>query len=194
VGSRRNLLARFTVSDIAFRIVGTGSVGLHSYLALLHGNGDEVLVLQIKQAAASALAPYVPAAEPCHEGERIVRGARLVQSESDILLGWTTIRLRGRELPFIVRQFRNLKGGIDPSALDSEDLDDYGRLAGALLARAHARSVDPRLLAGYLSDAEEFDEAVARFAVRYADRTEADHRTLVEAIRLGRIAADSDGD
>ncbi|RDI63323.1 DUF2252 domain-containing protein [Nocardia pseudobrasiliensis] len=191
VGSRHNLLARFTVSDIAFRIVGTGSVGLHSYLALLHGNGEEVLVLQIKQAAPSALAPYVQAAAPVHEGERIVRGARLVQSESDILLGWTTIDLDGRELPFIVRQFRNLKGGIDPSELDSEDLDDYGRLAGALLARAHARSVDPRLLAGYLADAEEFDEAVARFAIRYADRTEADHRTLVQAIREGRIAADS---
>ncbi|MCM6772511.1 DUF2252 domain-containing protein [Nocardia sp. CDC159] len=194
IGSRGNLLARFTVSDIAFRIVGTGSVGLRSYLALLHGNGEEVLVLQVKQAAPSALAPFVAAAAPRHEGERIVRGARLVQAESDMLLGWTTIRVDGGEHPFIVRQFRNLKGGIDPSELEPEDLDDYGRLAGSLLARAHARSADPRVLAGYLADADEFDDAVARFAVRYADRTEADHATLVAAVRAGRIAAEPDGD
>lgn len=190
--SRRNLLARFAVSDIAFRIVGTGSVGLHTYVALLHGNEGEDLVLQIKQANPSALAPYLPAPPPKHEGKRIVRGARLVQSESDILLGWTSADLTGDgvELPFIVRQFRNLKGSIDPAGLSAADLDDYGRLAGALLARAHARSLDPRLLAGYLGEDERFDDAVAEFAVRYADRTEADHATLVEAVQAGRIAAE----
>ncbi|MBF6180304.1 DUF2252 domain-containing protein [Nocardia otitidiscaviarum] len=189
--SRRRLITRFSVSDIAFRVVGTGSVGFHSYLALLHGNGDEVLVLQLKQAAPAALAPYLPAVPARHEGERIVQGARAVQAETDILLGWTTLTLDGRELPFIVRQFRNLKGGIDPSALEPDHLDDYGRLAGALLARAHARSVDPRLLAGYLADGEEFDDAVAAFAVRYADRTEADHAELATAVRTGRIAAET---
>ncbi|MGQ4601523.1 DUF2252 family protein [Nocardia sp. R6R-6] len=190
--SRRNLLARFAVSDIAFRIVGTGSVGLHTYLALLHGNDGEALVLQVKQANPSALAPFLPAHTVRHEGERIVHGARLVQSESDILLGWTTLAPTGDgvELPFIVRQFRNLKGGIDPAALPASDLDDYGRLAGALLARAHSRSLDPRLLSGYLDGDERFDDAVAAFAVRYADRTEADHAELVDAVRAGRIAAE----
>ncbi|WP_406275126.1 DUF2252 domain-containing protein [Nocardia sp. NBC_00881] len=190
--SRRNLIARFAVSDIAFRIVGTGSVGLHSYLALLHGNDGEALVLQVKQAAPSALAPFLPAAGTRHEGERIVRGARLVQSESDILLGWTSIDPTGAgvELPFTVRQFRNLKGSIDPAQLPANDLDDYGRLAGALLARAHSRSLDPRLLSGYLDGDEHFDDAVASFAVRYADRTEADHAELVDAVRVGRIAAE----
>lgn len=190
--SRRNLLARFAVSDIAFRIVGTGSVGLHTYVALLHGNEGEDLVLQIKQANPSALAPYLPAPPPKHEGKRIVQGARLVQSESDILLGWTSVDPTGDgvELPFIVRQFRNLKGSIDPAGLSAADLDDYGRLAGALLARAHSRSLDPRLLAGYLGEDERFDDAVADFAVRYADRTEADHATLVEAVRAGKIAAE----
>ncbi|MFE3544657.1 DUF2252 domain-containing protein [Nocardia sp. NPDC059177] len=191
--SRRNLLARFAVSDVAFRIVGTGSVGLHSYVALLHGNDGEALVLQVKQARPSALAPFLPATAPRHEGERIVVGARTVQSETDILLGWTTIEL-GESLPFIVRQFRNLKGSIDPAELSADDLDDYGRLAGALLARAHARSLDPRALAGYLAtdstDDDRFETAIARFATRYADRTEADHAELVAAVAAGALAAE----
>ncbi|MEV4125300.1 DUF2252 domain-containing protein [Nocardia sp. NPDC049707] len=191
--SRRNLLARFALSDTAFRIVGTGSIGLHSYVALLHGNAGEALVLQLKQATPSALAPYLPAPPPAHEGERIVQGARLVQSETDILLGWTTLRLETGELPFTVRQFRNMKGSIDPVELSSDDLDDYGRLAGALLARAHSRSLDPRLLAGYFDGDEAFEDAVARFAVRYADRTEADHAELVDAVRAGKIAAEQPG-
>lgn len=190
--SRRNLLARFAVSDVAFRIVGTGSVGLRSYLALLHGNDGEALVLQVKQAAAAALAPFLPTPAVRHEGERIVRGARLVQSESDLLLGWTSIAPGGdgAELPFIVRQFRNMKGSIDPAELPADDLDDYGRLAGALLARAHSRSLDPRVLSGYLDGDERFDDAVAAFAVRYADRTEADHTELTQAVRAGRIEAE----
>lgn len=183
--SRQHLISRFAVCDVAFRTVGTGSVGLRNYLALLHGNRDEVLVLQLKQAKQSALAAHLPATAPQHEGQRIVRGARLVQAETDILLGWTTID----GLPYIVRQFRNLKGVIDPTSLDSDHLDDYGRLAGALLARAHARSLDPRLLAGYLVDDEDLDEAVGRFAVRYADQTEADHAALVAAVRNRRITA-----
>lgn len=190
--SRRNLLDRFALSDVAFRIVGTGSVGLRTYVALLHGNEGESLVLQIKQALPSSLAPYLPVAPVPHEGERIVQGARLVQVDTDILLGWTAFDPDGTgvELPFIVRQFRNLKGSIDPAGLSSRDLDDYGRLAGALLARAHARSLDPRLLAGYLGDDESFDEAVTAFAVRYADRTEADHAELVAAVRAGVVAAE----
>ncbi|MEV3959280.1 DUF2252 domain-containing protein [Nocardia sp. NPDC050193] len=191
--SRQELLARFAVADIAFRIVGTGSVGLHSYVALLHGNSGEVLVLQLKQAAPSALAPVLGSATPKHEGKRIVQGARLVQTETDILLGWTTMSVPTadgtRELPFIVRQFRNLKGGIAPEELEPHDLDDYGRLAGALLARAHARSLDPRLISGYLGDDEDFDTSIAEFAMRYADRAEADHAGLVAAVRAGKLPA-----
>ncbi len=190
--SRRTLLTRFAVSDIAFRIAGTGSIGLHSYLALLHGNHGEALVLQVKQAQPAALAPYLPTSGAYHEGERIVRGARLVQSESDVLLGWTSLQpsADGIELPFIVRQFRNFKGSIDPAELPASTLDDYGRLAGALLARGHSRSLDPRLVSGYLDGDERFDDAVASFAVRYADRTEADHAELAAAARAGRIAAE----
>ncbi|MFE9748415.1 DUF2252 domain-containing protein [Saccharothrix saharensis] len=184
--SRYNLIMRYTVSDVAFRVVGTGSVGWRNYLVLLHGNGDESLVLQAKEARPSALAPFLGASPVKHEGKRIVHGARLVQAETDILLGWTTID--GRD--YIVRQFRNRKGEIDATTLKRDDLDDYGRLAGALLARAHSRSVDPRLLAGYCADGEELDSAIARYALDYADRTCADHEALVAAVRSGRLPAD----
>lgn len=169
--SRRTLISRYRVSDVAFRVVGTGSVGLRSYVALLHGNSGEDVVLQVKQAIPSTLAPHLGLAAPEHEGRRIVEGARLVQAETDILLGWTTID----GVPYIVRQFRNLKGDIDPAELKKDHLDDYGRLAGALLARAHTRSLHPQTLAGYFEDDEDLDEAIGAYAVRYADQTEADH-------------------
>jgi hypothetical protein len=108
-----------------------------------------------------------------------VHGTRLAQAETDILLGWTTIDGR----PFIVRQFRNIQGKVDPSELNADHLDDYGRLASALLARAHTRSIDPQLLAGYFDDDEDLDEAIGKFAVRYADQTEADHAALVAAAK-----------
>jgi predicted RNA-binding Zn ribbon-like protein len=121
-----------------------------------------------------------------HQGKRIVHGARLVQAETDILLGWTSID--GRD--YIVRQFRNRKGEIDATTLKRDDLDDYGRFAGALLARAHTRSVDPRLLAGYCEeDGEDLDEAFAKYAVDYADQTESDHAKLVAEVRAGRLPA-----
>jgi uncharacterized protein (DUF2252 family) len=183
--SRRNLITRFAVSDVAFRIVGTGSVGLRSYVVLMHGNRSEDLVLQVKEARPSSLAPYVSARTPRHEGKRIVRGARMVQSETDILLGWTTVDGR----PFIVRQFRNLKGDIDPTTLKRSLLDDYGRLAGALLARAHSRSLDPRLLAGYFGDDKKLDKDIASFAVSYADQTQQDYDELLAAVAAGTIEA-----
>ncbi|MGQ0839903.1 DUF2252 domain-containing protein [Actinokineospora sp.] len=184
--SRRILITRYGVSDVAFRVVGTGSVGLRNYLVLLHGNGDEALVLQVKEARPSALAAHLAGDPAKHEGKRIVHGARLVQAETDILLGWTTVR--GSH--YIVRQFRNRKGEIDATTLERDHLDDYGRFAGALLARAHTRSVDPRLLAGYCgTDGDDLDEAFAKYAVDYADRTEADHAELAEAVRAGRVRA-----
>jgi uncharacterized protein (DUF2252 family) len=185
--SRRNLIMRYGVSDVAFRVVGTGSVGLRNYLILLHGNGSEALVLQAKEARASALQPFLDVEPAKHEGKRIVHGARLVQAESDILLGWTTIEGR----PFIVRQFRNRKGEIDATTLKRDDLDDYGRFAGALLARAHTRSLDPRLLAGYFQNGggDDLDEAFAKYAFDYADQTEADHAALVDLVKNGKLPA-----
>ncbi|MEV0174387.1 DUF2252 domain-containing protein [Streptomyces sp. NPDC050803] len=189
---RLPLLARHTVHDVAFRVVGTGSVGTRSYVVLLLDHRGEPLVLQVKEARPSALVPHLatagfepPAAE--HEGRRVVLGQKRMQVVSDILLGWTTVDGR----PFQVRQFRNRKGSVDPAALAADQIDDYGRMTGALLARAHAHSADPRLIAGYCGKNEELDEAMATFAVTYADRTEADHAVLVKAVREGKIAAET---
>ncbi len=185
------LLARYAIHDVAFRVVGTGSVGTRSYVVLLLDHRGEPLVLQVKEARPSALAPYLPAAgfdvpDVEHEGRRVVLGQKRMQVVSDILLGWAEVDGR----PYQVRQFRNRKGSVDPGALAADEVDDYGRMTGALLARAHAHSADPRLLAGYCGKNSELDEAVAAFAVAYADRTEADHAELVRAVRAGRTAAE----
>ncbi|GGT68671.1 MULTISPECIES: DUF2252 domain-containing protein [Streptomyces] len=188
---RLPLLARYAVHDVAFRVVGTGSVGTRSYVVLLLDHRGEPLVLQVKEARPSALLPHLPAvgfpdAAPDHEGRRVVMGQKRMQVVSDILLGWTTVDGR----PFQVRQFRNRKGSVDATALTPDQLDDYGRMTGALLARAHAHSADPRLIAGYCGKNEELDEAIAAFAVAYADRTTADHTDLVKAVNNGRIPAE----
>ncbi|MFE7855904.1 DUF2252 domain-containing protein [Streptomyces sp. NPDC101209] len=189
---RLPLLARHAVHDVAFRIVGTGSVGTRSYVVLLLDHRGEPLVLQVKEARPSALVPHLvtagfeaPAVE--HEGRRVVLGQKRMQVVSDILLGWTSVDGR----PFQVRQFRNRKGSVDPAALAADQIDDYGRMTGALLARAHSHSADPRLIAGYCGKNDELDEAIADFAVAYADRTEADHADLVAAVRSGRVAAET---
>ncbi|QIJ63673.1 DUF2252 domain-containing protein [Streptomyces sp. JB150] len=188
---RLPLLARYAVHDVAFRVVGTGSVGTRSYVVLLLDHRGEPLVLQVKEARPSALLPHLPAAgfdAPAvdHEGRRVVAGQKRMQVVSDMLLGWTTVDGR----PFQVRQFRNRKGSVDPAALAADQLDDYARMTGALLARAHSHSADPRLIAGYCGKNEELDEAMAAFAVTYADRTEADHAELVAAVRAGKVAAE----
>ncbi|MGW5848169.1 DUF2252 domain-containing protein [Streptomyces sp. NPDC055254] len=191
-GDRLPLLARYAIHDVAFRVVGTGSVGTRSYVVLLLDHRGEPLVLQVKEARPSVLLPHLPAlgfASPAeeHEGRRVVFGQKRMQVVSDSLLGWTTVEGR----PFQVRQFRNRKGSVDPAALAPAQLDDYARMTGALLARAHAHTADPRLLAGYCGKNEELDEAMTAFAVAYADRTEADHADLLAAVRAGRIAAET---
>ncbi|QWB24417.1 MULTISPECIES: DUF2252 domain-containing protein [Streptomyces] len=188
---RLPLLARYAVHDVAFRVVGTGSVGTRSYVVLLLDHRGEPLVLQVKEARSSALVPHLATAgfeapQAVHEGRRVVRGQKRMQVVSDSLLGWTTVD----GLPFQVRQFRNRKGSVDPAELAPDQMDDYGRMTGALLARAHAHSADPRLIAGYCGKSEELDEAMAGFAVAYADRTEADHAELVEGVRAGKVAAE----
>jgi uncharacterized protein (DUF2252 family) len=190
----QHLLSRFSVEDVAARIVGLGSVGLRNYVVLLHGNGEDALVMQVKEARDSAVAPHLPDGYPLHtghDGQRIVHGQQWMQTVSDILLGWTTIG--GRE--YLVRQFRDMKGCIDPAALKTDELDDYARVVGAVLARAHGDSADPRLISGYCdgltsADGAEFDAAFGRFAVRYADQTERDHAALLAAVHTGRIPAD----
>lgn len=190
--ARLPLLSRYAVQDVAFRVVGTGSVGTRSYVVLLLDHRGEPLVLQVKEARTSALLPHVTDAgfaQPHpgrHEGHRVVHGQQLMQVVSDPLLGWTSVA----GLPYQVRQFRNRKGSVDPVELAAGQFDDYGRMTGALLARAHARGADPRLISGYCGKGEALDSAMAEFAVLCADRTEADHERLTAAVRAGRIAAE----
>ncbi|MFI2431504.1 DUF2252 domain-containing protein [Streptomyces sp. NPDC018693] len=188
---RHPLLARHAVHDVAFRIVGTGSVGTRSYVVLLLDHRGEPLILQVKEARASALLPHLPTAgfdtPPVdHEGRRVVLGQKRMQVVSDMLLGWTTVEGR----PFQVRQFRNRKGSVDPSALAADQIDDYARMTGALLARAHTHSTDPRLLSAYCGKNDELDTAISTFAITYANHTESDHANLVTAVRTGRVPAE----
>jgi uncharacterized protein (DUF2252 family) len=185
----RYLLDRYEVLDVAHRVVGLGSVGYRNYLVLLRGNDDDLLILQVKQVRRSAWAPYRPAPAG-HAGQRVVNGQRWMQTVSDLLLGWTTVD--GRH--YLVRQFRNMRGSIDPTELRADQLDDYGRIVGVVLARGHAQSIDPRLLAGYAeggTGGTAFDEGFADFAVAYADQTEADHAALLSAVRAGRLPAET---
>ena len=185
----RSLLGRYAVLDVAHRLSGLGSIGYRNYLVLLRGNDDDLLVLQVKQLHRSVWARYRPGTDQ-HDGQRVVGGQRWMQTVSDLLLGWASIDGR----PFLVRQFRDMKGSIDPTELRAGQLDDYARVAGVVLARGHAQSIDPRVLHGYASAGSggpAFDEAFAGFAMAYADQTEADHTALVAAVRAGRLPADA---
>lgn len=179
------LLRRFELVQIAVKVVGVGSVGTRCLIALLHGRDeDDVLFLQVKQAESSVLARFAGASEYSQQGERVVQGQRLMQAASDLFLGWT-VGPFGHH--YYVRQLRDMKGSVAVDGLPPEGLVRYGELCGRTLGRAHARSADPRAIAGYLGQAERFDEAMRSFAISYADQTALDHALFVEAIDAGRL-------
>jgi uncharacterized protein (DUF2252 family) len=184
---RRALFDRFTLVDVARKVVGVGSVGTRCFIALLTSDVGEPLFLQMKEAEASVLAGHGAAAPPAsvNQGRRVVDGQRLMQAASDIFLG--SASWRGHD--YYVRQLRDMKGTIDPLGLDASGLRSYLEVCGWTLARAHARSGPAATIAGYLGDGDGFDRAVARFAAAYADQTEKDHERLVQAVQSGRIVA-----
>lgn len=185
---RRFMLKRYTVADIAHRIVGVGSVGTRAYLMLLFGNGDEdPLFLQVKEASPAAHAPYLPPLPDWlrHEGRRVVGAQRSLQASIDVLLGFTTIDGR----PYYVRQMKNMKASIPVEWLIGEPFNEYAWACGAILARAHARTGDIAKIACYCGKSEALDEALADFAEAYGDQTERDHEMLVKAIKAGKVAA-----
>ena len=182
----RRVIGGYTLVDIAHKVVGVGSVGLRAYVALLEGSSPEdVVFLQLKQARRSVLARYVhgDSAWHAHQGQRVVEYQQALQTVSDPLLGWTTIG----ELQYYVRQFRNMKGTIPLDAIDAPALTDYAGIVGHLLAKGHARTSGASMIAGYAGSGSKLDEALARFARSYADQTEADHATLVQAVRRGEL-------
>lgn len=180
------LLARFTPVDQMMRVVGVGSVGTRCAIVLLVDSTDAPLILQVKEATRSVLEPAAGASRYHHDGQRVVRGQRIMQAVSDPFLGWAS--LGGRH--YYVRQFRDNKGGFEIERLSPSLLTAYGRLCGAVLARAHAQSCEPALLAGYLGKGAAFDEAMAEFALAYAAQNDADYARFVEAIGSGLLRAD----
>ena len=175
---RRQLLGRFRAQDAARKVVGVGSVGTRCYVVLLLGDRhDDPLLLQVKQATASVLEPHAGRSRYRHAGRRVVTGQRLLQTASDIFLGWTS----DGAADYYVRQLWDMKGSVNLDTLDPADLAPYGRLCGWVLARAHARSGDAAAISGYLGGGDSFDRAVADFAEAYADQTEADHAAFTRA-------------
>ncbi|MEV7770939.1 DUF2252 domain-containing protein [Kitasatospora sp. NPDC086791] len=190
---RRVLLDRYRFVDAATKVVGVGSVGTRCFIVLLEGrDGQDPLFLQLKEAGRSVLEDHLPPARAeaevaaHHGGRRVVTGQHLMQAASDIFLGWTT-GPAGRH--FYGRQLRDMKGSAEIGEMRPSGLRAYADLCGRTLARAHARSGDRLAIAGYLGSADTFADAVAEFALRYADRTVVDHGELVAAIADGRITA-----
>ena len=181
----RVLLDRFRLYDLAIKVVGVGSVGTMCMVALLMADDDDPLFLQIKQANASVLEPYAGRSVYRHHGQRVVMGQRLMQSASDMMLGWTIGKLFGRH--FYVRQLRDMKLSAIVETMEPETLKLYGMLCAGSLAWAHARSGDPVMISGYLGKSDVFDQAIVKFAAAYADQTETDYRRMRKAVRDGRL-------
>jgi uncharacterized protein (DUF2252 family) len=173
---RRHLLTFYRPVDVAFKVVGTGSVALRDYCVYLEGNGPaDPLFLQIKEEAASAWAPYLPDANsPAHNGQRAAMGQSAMQIQTDPFLGWTHIGAR----QYLVRQLNDHKGSIEIEDLAGPSLKAYAEVCGELLARGHARSGDPQSIAGYIGSGSAFAQAIAAFGQAYADQTVKDWEQL----------------
>lgn len=186
---RRVLFDRFRLCDFAVKVVGVGSVGTRCTIALFLAGENDPLFLQIKEARRSVLEPFAGKTGYRNQGQRVVAGQHLMQAASDIFLGWTRGQ-GGRH--FYVRQLRDVKVTPTIELMKPRNLVNYAVACGWVLARAHARSGDAAVLAGYLGKSETFDDAIAAFAVAYADQNDRDHAALVAAVREGRIEARTD--
>ena len=182
---RRVLFDRYRMVDAAIKVVGIGSVGTLCAVLLLMSVADNPLFLQVKQANASVLEGYAGASAYPHHGQRVVMGQRLMQPASDQFLGWVT-GVEGRH--FYIRQLRDVKLSPLVETMDAETLSLYGELCGWALARAHAKAGDPWAISGYLGKkSSQFDEAMGKFALGYADQAERDHAALKAAVRAGIV-------
>ena len=183
---RRVILDRYHIIDVARKVVGVGSVGTRCAVALLMAGEHDPMLLQFKEALPSVLEPYAGKSRYANHGERVVTGQRILQSASDVFLGWT-IDAEGRSYYF--RQLRDMKMKIDLETMTKTDWLEYVGICGWTLARAHARSGDAAIIGGYLGKSDAFDSALAKFAASYADQADRDHAALVKAIRSGRLKA-----
>ena len=182
-------LEEYRYVHAARKVVGVGSVGTRCYILLLLGrDDDDPLFLQVKEAQASVLEPYLGASQYTHHGERVVAGQRLMQFASDLFLGWQRIPgFDGVTRDYYLRQLHDWKGSVDVDTLRVAGAAVYAKFCGAALARAHARWGDRIAIASYLGKGDVFDRAIADFAVRYADQSERDYATFMHAIASGRL-------
>ncbi len=185
---RRHLLERFEIVDAGRKVVGVGSVGTRAFIVLLQGrDARDPLFLQIKEATASVLEPYLGKSQYRQHGERVVQGQRMMQAASDIYLGWT----KGLDVRrhYYWRQLRDMKGSVEAELLRPPGLALYARICGWTLARAHARSGDAVAMAAYLGESDSFDRSITDFSERYADQNERDYEEFVNAVKSGRLQA-----
>ena len=192
-GDRRRLLERFRYVHAARKVVGVGSVGTRAWIVLMLGrDGEDPLLLQAKEAEASVLEPFLGRSTFANHGQRVVEGQRLMQSASDIMLGW--IRAEdpaGVKRDYYLRQLWDAKGSALVDQMNPRTMEIYAQVCGWTLARAHARSGDAVAIASYLGSGDGFDRALARFAESYADQNERDYDALSDAVASGRVHAES---
>ena len=181
---RRVLFDRYELKDAAIKVVGVGSVGTYCGIALMMASEKDPLFLQIKEARPSVLEAYAGKSIYPNHGQRVVNGYRLMQSASDIFLGWAKGKL-GRDM--YIRQLKDMKIGALVDVFSPGFMVQYAEVCGWALARAHARSGVPAQISGYLGKSDAFDEAIAAFASAYADQSERDHAILKKAVRSGRV-------
>ena len=183
---RRVLLQRYALQDVAFKVVGVGSVGTFCAIGLLVSGSGAPLLLQIKEAQQSVLAPFAGASDYSNQGQRVVVGQRMLQAATDVFLGWTQTPIERRH--FYIRRLKDSRLADIGARLEAA-LPFYSALCGRTLARAHARAGDAVVIAGYMGSGTAFDAAIGDFALAYAAQTERDWREFLAAIKAGRIVA-----
>lgn len=186
------LLSRFTMVDVAIKVVGVGSVGTRCWIVLLEGRDDQdPLFLQIKEAVPSVLEDHLRPSEYEHQGRRVVEGQRLIQAQTDIFLGWTT-GLEARQ--YYVRQLRDWKGSVEVEQGNPQEWMFYAALCARTLARGHARSGDAAAIAAYAGTSSKLDDAVAEFSVRYARQNLEDYAAFQQAVEDGLLPVARDAE
>ena len=179
--------------DTARKVVGVGSVGTRAWVILFTGRDDgDPLVLQAKEAQPSVLERFLGKSRFANHGRRVTEGQRLMQGASDIFLGWLHLEgVDGQPRDYYVRQLHDWKGSVDIDSMRVPRAIRYAFLCGATLARAHARWGDRIAIAAYLGKGDAFERAMAVFAAAYAEQNERDYQALVDAVRAGRIVAET---
>jgi uncharacterized protein (DUF2252 family) len=190
-GDRRHLLETYRFVALARKVVGVGSVGMRSWVALLVGRDNtDPLFLQVKEATASVMEPFLRKSAYSNHGQRVVEGQRLMQASGDIFLGWQRVEgIDGQTHDYYMRQLWDWKASANIEAMTPELLAFYGQVCGWTLARAHAKSGDAIAISEYLGTNASFDDAMVAFAAAYADQNERDHQALLDAIASGAITA-----